>query len=133
MSLWLLFPVICNSCNSLFVNSLPMNLLLIIFRYVSTCTSGINQGAYTCCTNGYEETSNDTGNDLFDTAFECCEDGLDMGNSGKCPYEDVCFPPAPTPPAVIVSTPMPTFGSTPTVSKETTGPPTLPADRVGRD
>ena len=87
----------------------------------------------TCCTNGYENTSNDSGNELFNTAFECCEDGLGMGNSGKCPFEDVCFPipPTPTPPAV--NTPMPTFGSTPTVSKETTGPPTLPAVRGGRD
>ena len=87
----------------------------------------------TCCTNGYENTSNDSGNELFNTAFECCEDGLGMGNSGKCPFEDVCFPipPTPTPPAV--NTPMPTFGSTPTVSKETTGPPTLPADRGGRN
>ena len=121
----------------------------------------MNKGKMTCCTNGYENTSNDLGNELFNTAFECCEDGLGMGNSGNCPFEDVCFPnpPTPTPPAVntpmptfgstpnptqvevletpepttYMPSPVPTFGSTPTVSKETTGPPTMAADRGGRD
>ena len=102
----------------------------------------MNKGKMTCCTNGYENTSNDSGNELFNTAFECCEDGLGMGNSGQCPFEDVCFPnpPTPTPPEVLetpepttyMPSPAPTFGSTPTVSKETTGPPTMAAVRGGR-
>ena len=79
------------------------------------------------CTNGFQSTSNDDGNALYNNMVECCDVEF---SDGKCRYEDICFDltvtewPTPSP------TDQGTFGSTPTVSKETTGPPTKAADRV---
>jgi len=91
---------------------------------------------------------------LYDSLQECCEDAFASG----CNYEDVCNPgtetpnpmedvsyttPDPTPfpttepsPSFTLSatkfTMLPTFGSTPTVSKETSGPPTMTPKRTGK-
>jgi hypothetical protein len=63
----------------------------------------------------------------YNTAMTCCNMNFGAGSfvSGSCNYVDVCntLPPSPAP--TFVNTP----GSTPTVSKETTGPPTLIAGR----
>ena len=74
------------------------------------------------CTNGNENTSNDDGDEVYDTLVECCEETFGVGM--KCKYDDICFDDTPVP------TVSPSFGSTPTVSKETTGPPTMAALRV---
>ena len=78
--------------------------------------------------------------DYFDTVGECCTDAF--GGVQNCNYVDVCVPtgvPSPNPtqvevletpePTTYMPSPAPTFGSTPTVSKETTGPPTMAAVR----
>ena len=72
------------------------------------------------CTNGYSDLSDDNGDTMYLTLNECCEYEL-PGLS--CLYNDVCKPPTPAPFEVVTYSP--TFGSTPTVSKETTGPPTM--------
>jgi len=63
----------------------------------------------------------------YDSAMVCCEQNLGSESymNGSCNYVDICntLPPSPAP--TIAST----FGSTPTVSKETTGPPTMYAGR----
>jgi hypothetical protein len=76
-----------------------------------------NGDGYSICINGYDSSS---GADLFGSLSDCCEA---LGDT--CYYEDVCntLPPSPSP------TTEATFGSTPTVSKETTGPPTMAAGR----
>jgi hypothetical protein len=53
--------------------------------------------------------------------------------TGDCEYVDICNtePPTPSPISAVYTNP-PTSGSTPTVSTEVTGPPTLP-DRDNRD
>jgi hypothetical protein len=67
---------------------------------------------------------------MFETYDECCLTYVLM-YSDECPMYDGCNPPVPsgdTPPpspGIEVLTYPPSFGSTPTISKETTGPPTL--------
>ena len=91
------------------------------------------------CTNGFLQDGE------FASLQECCE--ATQSDEEECLYDDVCVedPPTPSPPtpevistpepsAEIIETPSPTtpiettgepsFGSTPTVSKEVTGPPT---------
>jgi hypothetical protein len=91
------------------------------------------------CTNGFLQDGE------FASLQECCEET--QSDEEECLYDDVCVedPPTPSPPtpevistpepsAEIIETPSPTtpiettgeptFGSTPTVSKEVTGPPT---------
>ena len=87
------------------------------------------------CTNGYDIPPDQVANmDYFDTVGECCMDAF--GGVQGCNYVDVCVPtgfPSPEPTTDMPS-PVPTFGSTPTVSKETTGPPTMAAIRgTGRE
>lgn len=78
----------------------------------------------------------------YESRQECC---VTEFADGECVYDDVCSPTAapsippttsePTPfpsTELIVITGSPTFGSTPTVSKETTGPPTMEPDREKR-
>lgn len=64
----------------------------------------------------------------YDSVVSCCDDNFGVGTliSGGCTYMDLCstLPPSPSP-VVPISTIMPTFGSTPTVSTEVTGPPTV--------
>jgi len=78
------------------------------------------------CTNMNESTSNDTGSSTYGTLVECCENEMPWK---ECVFEDVCYTPAPSPASSafdsMVLTSPPSFGSTPTVSKETTGPPTI--------
>jgi hypothetical protein len=75
------------------------------------------------CTNGFAPEG-----DLFLTLLECC----DQTDGTECAFDDVCVTEESTTPAPSViftpqpSTDNPTFGSTPTVSKEVTGPPTIP-------
>jgi len=76
------------------------------------------------CTNGFQITSNDTGDSMYETLQECCEDYFGVGF--KCKYDDICFDEDETPEPTL----QPTGGSTPTVSKETTGPPTMVAKRL---
>ena len=77
------------------------------------------------CTNGFAPEG-----DLFSSLVECCE--AEQTNEKICTFDDVCVPEETTTPAPSViftpqpSTDTPTFGSTPTVSKEVTGPPTIP-------
>ena len=77
------------------------------------------------CTNGFAPEG-----DLFSSLVECCE--AEQTNEKICTFDDVCVPEETTTPAPSViftpqpSTDNPTFGSTPTVSKEVTGPPTIP-------
>jgi len=86
------------------------------------------------CTNGYDIPPG-TDMDFYDTMSECCDEEFD---DGKCVYNDVCVDetPNPTPSPTLDPTPSPiitgtpTFGSTPTVSKDTTGPPTKLPDRT---
>ena len=63
----------------------------------------------------------------YESAKSCCNVNFGIGSfmSGSCNYVDECntLPPSPAP--TFIST----FGSTPTVSKETTGPPTMVAVR----
>jgi hypothetical protein len=63
----------------------------------------------------------------YNSAEICCNMNFGTGSfmSGSCNYVDICntLPPSPAP--TFLTTP----GSTPTVSKETTGPPTMPAGR----
>lgn len=68
------------------------------------------------CTNGFLDASNDGGT-LYTTLKDCCEDVFPQGT---CDFNDICFTDSPTPSPTYSST----NGSTPTVSKETTGPPT---------
>jgi hypothetical protein len=84
------------------------------------------------CTNGFTQDGE------FASLQECCEE---TQSGADCLYDDICNPdpPAPTPIEVVSMVPTllftpeptpgegtgePTFGSTPTVSKEVTGPPT---------
>ena len=66
----------------------------------------------------------------FSSLLKCCEN--EQGGKEDCSFDDVCVPEESTTPAPSViftpqpSTDNPTFGSTPTVSKEVTGPPTIP-------
>jgi len=60
----------------------------------------------------------------FGTMQECCEETFGIGE--KCRFEDICFEVIETP----APTPVASSGSTPTVSKETSGPPTRTADRI---
>merc|ERR1711957_438972 len=65
---------------------------------------------------------------VFDTLINCCEETFGFGV--QCKYEDICFDTDtydPTPAPTMSST----GGSTPTVSKDTTGPPTKMAVRGG--
>jgi hypothetical protein len=63
----------------------------------------------------------------YETAQSCCNANFGTGSflTGSCGYVDICntLPPSHAP--TFIST----FGSTPTVSKETTGPPTMAAGR----
>lgn len=67
----------------------------------------------------------------YNTAMACCNANFGAGSflNRDCNYIDICntLPPSPSP--TIAST----FGSTPTVSKETTGPPTMYAGRGDGD
>lgn len=75
------------------------------------------------CSNGYDiPSSAQSSMEYYDTLKECCEEEF---NGGKCMFVDVCNPGQPTPSPTILITNEPTFGTTPTVSKETTGPPTM--------
>ena len=75
------------------------------------------------CTNGYSDLSDDIGDIMYSTLNECCEYELP---GLLCSYDDTCKPPTAAPsPGLEVFTYSPSFGSTPTVSKETTGPPTM--------
>ena len=102
------------------------------------------------CTNGYDVPPG-TEMDYYDSQQECCKAEF---SGGECVYNDVCIEeiitsdptldptlepsPGPTPQPSTGPTPSPTevptyqgsSGSTPTVSKETTGPPTKLPDRV---
>ena len=65
----------------------------------------------------------------FDSLAKCCNMNFGAGGAftdGSCNYIDICntLPPSPAP--TFISTP----GSTPTVSKETTGPPTMSIGRT---
>mmetsp|Transcript_21519 Transcript_21519/g.35280 ORF Transcript_21519/g.35280 Transcript_21519/m.35280 type:complete len:334 (+) Transcript_21519:565-1566(+) len=90
--------------------------------------------SFMTCTNGYDIPPG-TDMDFYDTMSECCDEEFD---DGKCVYNDVCVDetPNPTPSPTLDPTPSPiitgtpTFGSTPTVSKDTTGPPTKLPDRT---
>jgi len=78
------------------------------------------------CTNGYETPESETGITVeYNNLDQCCEAEFE---GGKCMYNDICV----TSPSPSVVTAHPTFGSTPTVSKETTGPPTMFPDRAPR-
>lgn len=70
-------------------------------------------GDYTICTNGYDFASNTS---LYGSLSDCCDA---LGTT--CYYSDVCVTPSPSYSPTYAST----SGSTPTVSKETTGPPTM--------
>jgi hypothetical protein len=61
------------------------------------------------------------------SAIICCNTNFGSGSfiNGSCNYVDECNTIPPTPSPTFIST----FGSTPTVSKETTGPPTMEAGR----
>jgi hypothetical protein len=63
----------------------------------------------------------------YETVQACCNANFGTGSflAGSCGNVDICntLPPSPAP--TFIST----FGSTPTVSKETTGPPTMAAGR----
>jgi len=78
------------------------------------------------CTNGFAPPEGD----VFSSLVECCE--AEQTIEKICTFDDVCVPEESTTPAPSViftpqpSTDSPTFGSTPTVSKEVTGPPTIP-------
>ncbi len=78
------------------------------------------------CTNGFAPPEGG----VFSSLVECCE--AEQTIEKICTFDDVCVPEESTTPAPSViftpqpSTDSPTFGSTPTVSKEVTGPPTIP-------
>ena len=78
------------------------------------------------CSNGYDipEAAQDSMT-FFASAAECCDEAFGPGSAqaGTCEWVDVCVPTSS--PVTFIPTLMPTFGSTPTVSKETTGPPTM--------
>eukprot|EP00571_Detonula_confervacea_P014806 CAMPEP_0172300942 /NCGR_PEP_ID=MMETSP1058-20130122/2936_1 /TAXON_ID=83371 /ORGANISM="Detonula confervacea, Strain CCMP 353" /LENGTH=145 /DNA_ID=CAMNT_0013010901 /DNA_START=45 /DNA_END=485 /DNA_ORIENTATION=- len=76
------------------------------------------------CTNGYDVPPGVDDMTYFDTMSECC---VGMFDDDKCVYNDVC---APTSSPSDSPTTTPTFGTTPTVSKETTGPPTILPNRT---
>lgn len=64
---------------------------------------------------------------MFETYEECCLTYVLM-YLDECPTYDGCNPVSGTPPpspGIEVLTYAPSSGSTPTISKETTGPPTL--------
>ncbi|KAL3759751.1 hypothetical protein ACHAWU_008245 [Discostella pseudostelligera] len=71
------------------------------------------------CTNGYDIPVDAVDFTFFSTMSECCDEMFGVG--ADCDFKDVCVEAAET----VSPTPEPSFGSTPTVSKETSGPPTL--------
>eukprot|EP00804_Cyclotella_cryptica_P011713 CCRYP_011315-RD/>CCRYP_011315-RD protein AED:0.13 eAED:0.13 QI:0/0.8/0.66/1/0.8/0.66/6/154/665 len=84
------------------------------------------EGSTPICSNGFSFASN---SNLFESVAACC---MALGN-GDCFVEDICSTanPTPSPFATYSPTAGSTFGSTPTVSKETTGPPTMGTVRPG--
>lgn len=66
----------------------------------------------------------------YDSLSACCSAnfGSMSDMTGECQYTDICNPLPPTQSPFITNSP--TSGSTPTVSTEVTGPPTMP-DRTG--
>lgn len=68
------------------------------------------------------------GNDLpfYNSLNRCCNQNFGPGSlsRGDCEYTDICGTEPPTPSPSSITNP-PTFGNTPTVSTELTGPPTL--------
>jgi hypothetical protein len=112
-----------------------------------------NDGMTKTCTNGYEIPDNIEGMTYFDNEDECCAAEFDEGecNVVNVCIEVTEPPPTPVPTFIVTEEPEPTtpspiepepttpsptpdnevftneptFGSTPTVSKETTGPPTI--------
>jgi hypothetical protein len=68
----------------------------------------------------------------YNSVVMCCEDNFGSGSfmSGGCEFTDICNTMPPTPAPFSLLTNPPTTGSTPTVSTEVTGPPTMP-DRSG--
>ncbi|KAL7468250.1 hypothetical protein ACHAXS_008474 [Conticribra weissflogii] len=74
----------------------------------------------TMCSNGFDYTG--TG-DLYETLEECC---FMVSGESTCRSEDICQPTAMPANSPTMS---PSFGATPTVSKEVTGPPTSSIDR----
>jgi len=64
----------------------------------------------------------------FDSLAKCCNMNFGAGafTDGSCNYIDICNTSPPSPAPTFISTP----GSTPTVSKETTGPPTMSIGRT---
>ena len=77
------------------------------------------------CTNGYDIPVEAVDFTFFNTMEECCEEIF--GEGEECDIKDVCVETVET----GSPSPAPSFGSTPTVSKETTGPPTFSVDRTG--
>jgi hypothetical protein len=64
----------------------------------------------------------------YNSVVMCCEDNFGSGSfmSGGCEFTDICNTMPPTPSPFSMLTNPPTTGSTPTVSTEVTGPPTMP-------
>eukprot|EP00970_Alexandrium_tamarense_P001714 scaffold222_cov225-Alexandrium_tamarense.AAC.1 len=96
------------------------------------------------CSNGYDIPAGWGNADMFyGSLIECCQEEF---GSSDCPFEDVCTSKVPTlsPLSAVTTAPpttprpsffpttSPSFGSTPTVSKDTTGPPTFVADRASK-
>lgn len=77
------------------------------------------------CTNGYDIPAEAVDFTFFNSLSECCDEMF--GEGEECSFEDVCVETDET----SSPSPAPSFGSTPTVSKEITGPPTFPVDRTG--
>ena len=61
----------------------------------------------------------------YNSLNRCCNQNFGPGSlsQGICEYTDICSTELPTPSPTTITNP-PTFGNTPTVSTETTGPPT---------
>ena len=64
----------------------------------------------------------------YNSVVMCCNQNFGSGSfmNGSCDYVDVCNTEPPTPAPFSLLTNPPTSGSTPTVSTEVTGPPTMP-------
>lgn len=64
----------------------------------------------------------------YNSVVVCCNMNFGVGSfiNGACEYTDVCNTEPPTPAPFSILTNPPTTGSTPTVSTEVTGPPTMP-------
>lgn len=67
---------------------------------------------------------------IYENLPLCCADRFD--DPDFCPIRNICYPTLEPTPSPTRMTPLPTFGSTPTVSKETSGPPTITHDRTER-